>query len=192
MSSVSSISEQKRLLRQKQRQAGTAFYAKNRSTCSAMLFSQLQKLDEFKTSRSFFCFVGTKAEPDTFFLLQTLLESGCRVSVPLCTGLGQMEARQIFSLEDLHPGQWNIWEPASKCPLMPTDKIDFALVPCLCCDLQGHRLGHGGGYYDRYLKDASFPWAVFCPETLLSETVPVEPFDLCAPILITEKRILRF
>ena len=185
------IREQKSALRRQARQASAAYYAQKRAACSAALFQQLQKLPEFDTPSPVFCFVGTALEPDTLPILRFLLERSRPLAVPLCTGPGRMEARLIFSLSDLQPGHWGILEPAPGCPVLKKEQIGFALVPCLCCDPEGHRLGHGGGYYDRYLADAPFLWAVFCPEELLAGRVPTEAFDLTAPILLTGQRVLR-
>ena len=54
------------------------------------------------------------------------------------------------------PGQlknntWEIPEPIRGVPT-PTDKIDAVLVPLLAFDKQGHRLGYGSGFYDRFLS----------------------------------------
>ena len=68
---------------------------------------------------------------------------------------------------------------------------DLMLVPALCCDVRGVRLGHGGGYYDRYLADAAFPWAVVCPQALLAAAVPADPWDVIAPIVATDQAIYR-
>ena len=80
-------------------------------------------------------------EPDTLPLLRLLLEKEKSVAVPLCTGPGQMEARRIPSLEALRTGRWGIMEPRENSLLIDPSSIAFALVPCLCCDLQGRRLG---------------------------------------------------
>lgn len=192
MKDSQSVTEQKNSLRRQIRRQAAAYYPLHRSACSAALLSQLQKLPEFSFPGTFFCYVGTDLEPDTLPLLRLLLEKEKSVAVPLCTGPGQMEARRIPSLEALRTGRWGIMEPRENSLLIDPSSIAFALVPCLCCDLQGRRLGHGGGYYDRFLSNATFPWAVFCPEALLADQIPVESFDLPTPILITENRILRF
>ena len=187
-----SVKEQKSALRRHTRQAAAAYYSQNRERCSRALLRQLQALPKFLGILPVFCFVGTALEPDTLPLLRLLLESARPVAVPLCIAPGRMEARLISSLDDLRPGRWGILEPHTGCPVLEKTQIGFALVPCLCCDLRGRRLGHGGGYYDRFLAGSTFPWAVFCPEELVADRVPTEPFDLTAPILITDQRTLRF
>jgi 5-formyltetrahydrofolate cyclo-ligase len=54
----------------------------------------------------------------------------------------------------LQVNRWEIPEPISDGQL-PIDvaQIDLVLVPLLAFDVQGHRVGYGGGYYDRFLAD---------------------------------------
>ena len=102
-----------------------------------------------------------------------------------------MEAREIQSKQDLVPGKYGIWEPAPHCPLVPVDEIQFALIPCVSCDITGKRLGHGGGYYDRYLAAYSKTAALVCPAALLSDRIPVDAYDIAIPFVITESAVYR-
>ena len=65
--------------------------------------------------------------------------------------LGIMELRQITSLDQLTPGAYGILEPPADSPAIEADGVDFAVLPCLSCSHSGHRLGQGGGFYDRFL-----------------------------------------
>lgn len=69
---------------------------------------------------------------------------------------------------------------------MKKDTIDLILVPNLCCDRQGYRLGHGGGYYDRYLADYSGMTVALCPAEWLREQLPRDEFDLPVGLVLTE------
>lgn len=188
------IAEQKTALRKQVKTQGSSVYtAQNRVSLSAKIIAQITALPEYQQARMLFCFVGTGQEPDTLPLIQQSLAVGKQVAVPLCTGPGQMQARKITTAADLNnTGAFGILEPRTHCPVIPKGEIDFALVPCLACDANGHRLGHGGGYYDRYLANAGFHWAVVCPEVFLLPNIPMGPHDLVAPCIITEQRILRF
>lgn len=184
--------EQKRALRRAVRAAAAGFYPQHGAAYSRRLLGRLLSLPEYQTCRTLFCFVGTGCEADTLPLIRHALQSGRRVAVPLCTGPGRMEARLVPDLSALASrGAYGIPEPAADAPLLDKEAIDFAVVPCLCCDREGRRLGHGGGYYDRYLADAAFPWAVVCPQALLAAAVPADPWDVIAPIVATDQAIYR-
>lgn len=141
----------------------------------------------YQTAETVFCFVGTKGEPDTAKILQDALESGKRVGVPLCISDGVMEVRQIEDLtKDLKPGVFGILEPSPGLPIIKADEIDFAVLPCVTCDHQGNRLGHGKGYYDRFLKGTKFPTCMICFEKLISGNIPMDDHDQKADSVITD------
>ena len=71
--------------------------------------------------------------------------------------------------------------------LIQPEAIDFAFIPCISCDRSGRRLGHGGGYYDRYLEKTHCVKAALCREELLVDEIPVEEHDLRMDFVISEK-----
>ena len=130
--------EQKRALRRAVRAAAAGFYPQHGAAYSRRLFRRLVSLPEYQTCRTLFCFVGTGCEADTLPLIRHALQSGRRVAVPLCTGPGRMEARLVPDLSALASrGAYGIPEPAADAPLLDKEAIDFAVVPCLCCDREG-------------------------------------------------------
>lgn len=144
-------------------------------------------MPEYQASSTIFCFVGTAHEIDTRPILTHALESGKRVCVPLCTAPGIMELREISSLADLAPGAYGILEPdPTRCGVVDTDEVDLAVLPCLCCNHLGHRLGQGGGYYDRFLSHYRGGTVLLCREKLLRQEIPLEPHDYPVPWVLTE------
>lgn len=63
--------------------------------------------------------------------------------------------------------------------------VDFVIVPALCCDKNNYRLGYGGGFYDRFLKDFRGKKVVCLPEELIVETVYPEAHDIPVDLIIT-------
>jgi 5-formyltetrahydrofolate cyclo-ligase len=81
---------------------------------------------------------------------------------------------------DLHLARMNIPEPVPDRPIVEPQPIDWVLVPGVAFDRQGHRLGRGGGYYDRLLpqlRKAAPRWALSFSEQLY-ESIPTEPHDV--------------
>ena len=68
-------------------------------------------------------------------------------------------------------------------------RFDLAVIPCLSCSRDGRRLGHGGGYYDRYLPRMHCPTACLCREALLMEALPVEETDRSVSLVVTESGV---
>ena len=99
----------------------------------------------------------------------------------------QMTNRQITDLHQLVPGRYGLLEPAADAPVIPVDAIDFAVLPCVTCNYLGQRLGHGGGYYDRFLSQYRGGTVLLCRELLIRQEIPVEPHDYPVPWVLTER-----
>lgn len=142
------------------------------------LLAAFLALPEVEKARTLLLFAGVGREPDTAPVIDALLARGKTVALPKCLPGRRMEARQIRSRAELTPGAYGIPEPGEACPAVPRDELDVILVPNLCCDREGYRLGHGGGYYDRYLAGFRGFTVALCPEAWLQEKVPRDVFDL--------------
>ena len=132
--------KEKRLARAAiKRRLSTITEEENREAGQAML-TYLRQSNAYRMARVVFCFVSTKKEPDTTPFLQQVLNDGKRLCVPLCLGKGQMEAREITSLDQLKPGLFGILEPKEDTPLVSEKDIDFCAAPCLAAAKDGTRI----------------------------------------------------
>ena len=150
------------------------------------IFQNLLKIPQYEKAETIFCFVSTPDEIDTREIIKNALSNNKRVCVPKCEKLGVMHAHEIKSFDDLQPGKYGIHEPKENCPYTAPSEIDFAIIPCVTCNKQGHRLGYGGGFYDRYIQDQTFTKAALCREVLLHENIPIEPHDMMVDIVVTD------
>lgn len=149
------------------------------------------KIPECRNADTVFCFVGTEDEINTIPLIIELLMSGKSVCVPLCIEGGVMEARKITSVDELSKRTFDIPEPSPESENVPIDNIDFAVVPCLTCNKKGHRLGKGGGYYDRFFENLKIPAAVVCREEVMFTAIPTEERDIIFDTVISERGVYR-
>ena len=91
-------------------------------------------------------------EVDLSLLEDYARAEGKRLCYPLCTGPGQMIALLPLSGESWQKGSFGITEPVrEKSEEIAPENIDLVLCPCTAFDRENHRMGMGGGYYDRYL-----------------------------------------
>ena len=93
--------------------------------------------------------------------------------------------RQWLPQQKLIQGKFGIPEPQNTECAAP----DLLLVPCVGVDPLGHRLGYGGGFYDRYLQKADpRPLTVgICFSQFAAAQFQTEPFDAAMDWIITEK-----
>lgn len=148
-------------------------------------------LPEVAEARTVMLFWGVGREPETGKIAETLLQRGKLVVLPRCLPEYRLEGRGIRDRSDLKPGKYGIPEPGEECPVIERDTIDLILVPNLCCDKQGYRLGHGAGYYDRYLVGYRGITVSLCPDGWLQEQVPRDEFDVPVQVVLTETDIWR-
>lgn len=180
------ISRAKETLRQKllEQESGS------RPEGSGEITEFLLNSEAYKEAAFIFAFAGMDGEPDTMPFLKKALADKKRVALPITKGNGVMTAHELYTLSELQPGKYGIPEPPASHPVLDPGLFDLMIVPGLCFDHQGYRLGHGGGYYDRYLKGCACYKIGLCFESRLAEHLPSEDFDQQVDQIITEKRAL--
>lgn len=151
------------------------------------IFEILQALPQFKAAKTIFSYYGLGREPGTVRILELALSMGKTVTLPVCFKGGIMEARAINSLSELEESKIHLREPLSSDRVMPPEALDFVIVPAMTYDLNGYRLGRGGGYYDRFLRGLSSFTVGLTRERLLLEKVPCEAHDIPVVCVVTEK-----
>ena len=179
--------EEKQQLRRTMRALESGLSARYKAESSRAIAAHLLAMPEYQEAGTVFCFVGTDREIDTRPILEDVLAAGKRLCVPQCVGKGIMELRQVTDLRQLIPGAYGILEPSADAPLVSLDEVDFAILPCLTCNHLGQRLGQGGGYYDRFLSNYRGGTVLLCREKLIREEIPLEPWDMPVPWVLTER-----
>lgn len=158
-----------------------------KESANQSILKQILELKEFQEADTIFCYVSMEDEVNTWPILGFALEQGKRVGVPICIKKGLMEVREIHSFEDLQQGAYGIMEPKSYCKVLSKNEIQFGIIPCVSTDIHGNRLGHGAGFYDRYLEEAKFLKVLLCWKSLMCEKIPVDLYDVQMDVVIFEK-----
>lgn len=157
------------------------------------MFARFLTLPQVEEARTIFAFWGVPGrEPETGRLVRQLTDMGKRVGLPRMLPEHQMEVRLFDPDIPLHSVSFGIQEPGEDCPLIAREEIDLVLVPAVCYDRRGYRLGFGGGYYDRWLAGFSGGTVGLCRGCILQPQVPVESHDSRVDTLITENQCLSF
>ena len=171
--------------RQRARAAIAEMSAEDKDWASGAICDALSGLSEFCRAHSAFIFLGTETEPDTEEIVGLALMLERTVSVPRVHGR-DMDAIVISPYTNFKRNKWNILEPVGG---HRTDDIDVAVIPLVAFDGL-KRVGHGGGYYDRFLSAHDCLKIGIAFDCQCAEGIETESFDIPLAILVTEKRII--
>ena len=144
-----------------------------------------EKLKPYLEGKMVFSYCPFQSEVDV-----SLINESLRVAYPVIYGGKYMDA-WIPQGEQFIVNDYGISEPdPDDAVLVDSSEIDVIIVPLVGFDQNKNRLGHGGGYYDRYLQDFSgLKIGVAFDEQKLSE-IETEKNDVPMDIIITDKEII--
>lgn len=163
--------------------------AEYKQNAGAVITDKVLHLPVFISCDSIFIYISTENEPSTDRILEAAFDSDKKVYVPKCIDGHTMKAVRIYGKDELIKGMYDIYEPENTDETAEADEIDLALIPCLSASYNGKRLGHGRGYYDRFLENSSIKKICLCFDELISENIPTDKFDIKADMVITENNI---
>jgi len=147
---------------------------------SDVIRRNLFRLAVFRKAKTVLCYVALPYEVGTRRVIERMLEAGKRVLVPRVVRRSLALSELKDPDQDLAPGAFGVLEPLphARRPV-GVKQIDLVLVPGLAFDRQGHRLGHGLGYFDRLL--ARLPKTTsrvgVCFDFQLLDRLPVHAHD---------------
>lgn len=95
--------------------------------------------------------IAEQMEVDTSYIITLLQGRDKEIVVPRISGPMQLEHVLLTDNTRFRKNKWNIPEP-EKGLQVPVDQIDVVFVPLLAFDKNGHRVGYGGGFYDKFLS----------------------------------------
>jgi 5-formyltetrahydrofolate cyclo-ligase len=162
-----------------------SFYQKKRNALSEAEYFQLNHglCENFFAHIDFlytnvihtFIPIEKKREPNTWLIIDRIRREfpQIRLSIPRVNDqTGELENFFFEGMHQLRTNTWGVPEPTQGIPT-PPEKIDLVLVPLLCFDKQGYRVGYGKGFYDKFLQLVP----VGCRRIGISLFPPVEKID---------------
>ena len=148
------------------------------ATVSKNIVAKILELDIYKSAKNVMIFYPLKDEID---LLKLAEDNHKNFYLPRVNG----EKLECCPLKGgLKQGRFGIMEPVSECVICPN--LDIIFVPALAVDNEGNRLGYGGGFYDRFLKDIKTTKIVPISKSLVFDNIPTEDFDIKIDMIITD------
>lgn len=176
--------ELKKQLRRELIERRKAMSAAEKSTADKDIFEQLKPFAD--KARAVFTYASTDIEVDTRRLIAYCLDRKIPVALPV-SGDTELSFYYITDVSELKKGRFGIDEPPLDKPAA-ADKNTLCVVPALCADGGGLRLGYGRGYYDRFLSGFSGCSVIVCYGTF-KQAVPAEPHDIKANFTIFDRKL---
>lgn len=165
---------------------------------SINVLKKLCALKQYQDSKRISIYLSTKDELDTLPILKHMFDTGKEAFVPRYEGK-DMDMVKLKSLEDyetLPLTKWNIKQPSlTECRenALDTGGLDLIILPGVAFTMSGKRLGHGMGYYDKYLKicfgrQATRPYLVAVGfKEQIQEDIPTNKDDMFVDIVLVDK-----
>lgn len=131
----------------------------------------------YQAAATIYGYLPYNQEVRTIPMLQRALDDGKRVAVPKVYG-DEMRFIYLEDLTQVSKGYAGIPEPIADAPVAE-DQRALVLMPGLAFDPQGHRIGYGGGFYDRFLaQEPHHPTLALCYEFQMQAHLDTEEFDI--------------
>ncbi len=190
------VEHAKTTLRERFRSYRTSLSASARDAASAVIVRQVLGLPEVQQAATVHTYwpMVERGEIDTRPLIEKLQAAGTRVVLPVVTGYPPdpptMAHRTFAGRGALTPNRWGIPEPLAGDPV-PPEALDAVIVPALGLGRNGHRIGHGAGFYDAFLHDVPAPKVGLTYDACVVSYLPPAPHDVPLDVIVTESSIFR-
>lgn len=167
----------KKALRREIREKKRAMTAEEMESVSAKLGELFAQSELYQKASTIYGYLPYNQEVRTVPMLERALAEGKRIAVPKCYG-EEMRFIYMDDLSQVEKGYAGIPEPIADGPVAD-DKTALVLMPGLAFDPQGHRIGYGGGFYDRFLAaEPNHPTLALCYGFQMLPNLETEEFDI--------------
>ena len=135
-------------------------------------------------------YYATPEEIDPSGALDTFRRMGATICLPRIVGAGALVLHTVDEIDGLEEGPHGIRQPAISAPIVDPDTIDLAIVPGVAFDVDGARIGYGGGYYDRLLpRIPRATWIGFAYDEQVLADIPHEAHDAHMHAIVTPSQV---
>ena len=183
----------KKLLRREFLTRRAAISIEERDSVSRELIKKFLATEIYRDAKILMAYASMPDELQLNELFAACFADKKIISIPLIVSKGEMRAVEVPSFDSLEVGAFNI--PTVKKNLrrfIEPAQIDCIIVPGAAFDVEGNRLGLGGGYYDRFLPQAvNAKKIALAYDFQLTNSLPIEPHDAKIDAVLTPKRFAR-
>jgi 5-formyltetrahydrofolate cyclo-ligase len=170
-------------------------YRKNAAHDAATLFIQ-QEIFRRSEHIASYCFFRDEfdAEP----LMEAIWQAKKQCYLPVLTEENTLRFIRYDKGDVLHPNRYSILEPVNMTHELSAEQLDIVITPLIAFDNEGHRLGTGGGYYDKTFtflqkKTITAPSMIgLAYAAQRAENLPWDRWDVSLSGVLTEKEFINF
>lgn len=173
----------KKALRKEIRDKKRAMTSEQIESASARLAELFLNSDAYRGAKTIYGYLPYNQEVRTVPILEQAVRDGKQVAVPKVYG----EEMRFILMEDLSKvaiGYAGIPEPVEDGPVAQ-DETALVLMPGLAFDPAGHRIGYGGGFYDKFLeKEPDHPTVALCYDFQMLPHLETDAHDIPVDLVI--------
>lgn len=160
---------------------------------SEKIAKKLFALKDFKDSTKVMFYASKGNEVHTLDMIQDSINLGKRVFVPVTDTLSkELMVCELRDVGELEPKAFGVPEPKAEY-FRPADakQLELVIVPGIAFDLNGHRIGYGKGYYDKFLKrlPRGTKRVGLAFEFQVVDRIPREAHDQRLHKIVTDKKV---
>ena len=154
------------------------------------IFNNLLKFQDFQQADTVLTYMSTKMEIDTHQIIEYSLNNKKKIALPKCMN-NNMNFYYYDKTTLLRKSKNGILEPyGTENDIVDLSENIICIVPGLTFDLNGYRLGYGGGYYDRFLCENNILITVgLCYQNNLTDKLIINQYDMPVNYIITENSL---
>lgn len=181
--------ESKKDIRRIIKEKRSSITEEERERLNQTIYNKAIDSEYYKNAKTIFIFISFNDEVDTLRIIKKSLEDGKMVCVPKVISKEEgMVAVRINDFKDMTLSNYGILEPKDTTNIVKENLVDLTFVPGLAFDKKGGRVGYGGGFYDRFMKnmkkDSKKIGLAYSFQVL--DEVPMEKHDLFIDGIITD------
>ena len=147
--------------------------------------------NEFAQAKSVLIYYPIQNEISPLPLIEASQKAGKTIAFPVCDNSNHsLVFKKANEITDLSKTSFGLYEPQECNETIEIDESTICIVPALVFSKDGHRLGYGKGYYDKFLNSFIGKTIGLSYSALLLENLPNEEHDIPLDIIITESEVL--
>lgn len=167
----------KQTLRRQIREQKRAMTEEQITTFGEKLAELFVQSEAYRQAKTIYGYLPYNQEVRTVPMLEQAIRDGKRVAVPKVYG-DEMKFIYMDDLSKVEKGYAGIPEPIADEPVAD-DPTALVLMPGLAFDREGHRIGYGGGFYDKFLAaEPNHPTLALCYAFQMQEHLETEEYDI--------------